>query len=516
MANLAKGLIMELALFTVALSGFIALSYEILWYRTITIVSGSAAASFGLMLGFYLFGLALGAWYAGTWCRQMTGEGDRRLLRRTAAFLLLANAIAFMVLPTFAWTATIGAWPLSFAAVAVSSALFGAVLPLVSHFAVPPDRRAGRSMSHLYVANIVGSTVGSFMTGFVLLDLWPLRIIAVVLLVLGCSASAALYALSGPGTRLLEGLSLAGAVALAGVSVAPHLFGNFYEKLLFGPSAEGQPAFDQVIENRSGVITVTPDGTVYGSGAYDGRISLDLFHDRNIIFRAYAIAALHPAPREALMIGLGGGAWAQVLAHHPSLEKLTIVEINPGYTEVIARHPEVASLLRNPKVEIITDDGRRWLRRHPDRRFDLIVSNTTLHWRAHSTNLLSVEFLHVVRPHLNRGGIYYFNTTYSNAALKTALSVFHHGVRVVNFVAVSMDPLRFDEERLREVLQNYSIDGHRLIDSRSEADRQRLDLVLRAADIEDRSSVLQRLAAVPLVTDDNMLTEWYPSPDRWR
>jgi hypothetical protein len=79
-----------------------------------------------------------------------------------------------------------------------------------------------------------------------------------------------------------------------------------------------------------------------------------------------------------------------------------------------------------------------------------------------------------------------------------------------------MDPLRFDEERLREVLQNYSIDGHRLIDSRSEADRQRLDLVLRAADIEDRSSVLQRLAAVPLVTDDNMLTEWYPSPDRWR
>ncbi len=186
---------MELALFTVALSGFIALSYEILWYRTITMVSGGAAASFGLMLGFYLFGLALGAWHGGVWCRQKA-QGDRRLLPRTAGFLLLANAVAFMVLPAFAWTAMIGAWPVAFAVVVVSSALFGAVLPLVSHFAVAPDRRAGRSMSRLYVANIVGSTLGSFLTGFVLLDLWPLRTIAVILLALGCAASATLYALS--------------------------------------------------------------------------------------------------------------------------------------------------------------------------------------------------------------------------------------------------------------------------------------------------------------------------------
>jgi len=508
---------MELALFTVALSGFIALSYEILWYRTITMVSGGAAASFGLMLGFYLFGLALGAWHGGIWCRKVKGEGDRRLLHRTAGFLLLANAVAFIVMPAFAWTARIAAWPVAFAFVAVSSALFGAVLPLVSHFAITPDRRAGRSLSRLYVANIVGSTLGSFLTGFVLLDLWPLRTIAVILLVLGCAAAAMLYWLSSLGAGApLRGFATAGAVAMVGIGVARPLFGRFYESLIFGPSASQLPAFEQVIENRSGVITVTPDGTVYGSGAYDGRISLDLFHDRNIIVRAYAIAGLHPAPRQALMIGLGGGAWAQVLAHHPSLEKLTIVEINPGYTQVIAHHPEVASLLRNPKVELITDDGRRWLRRHPDRRFDLIVSNTTLHWRAHSTNLLSVEFLRIVQPHLNPGGVYYFNTTYSNAALKTALSVFHYGVRVVNFVAVSMDPLRFDQARLHEVLQNYSIDGHRLIDSHSATERQRLDIVLRATDVEDRSSVLQRLAGVPLVTDDNMFTEWYPSPDRWR
>src|SRR5439155_3261868 len=168
-ATWPEGLTMGLALFAVAVSGFIALSYEILWYRTITMVSGGAAASFGLMLGFYLFGLALGAWYGGVWCRRLIGRNDRRLLHRTAGFLLLANAVAFMVLPAFAWTAMIGAWPLAFAVVAVSSALFGGVLPLVSHFAVAPNRRAGRSMSRLYVDNIVGSILVRFLTCFLLL-----------------------------------------------------------------------------------------------------------------------------------------------------------------------------------------------------------------------------------------------------------------------------------------------------------------------------------------------------------
>jgi spermidine synthase len=36
---------------------------------------------------------------------------------------------------------------------------------------------------------------------------------------------------------------------------------------------------------------------------------------------------------------------------------------------LIAGWPEVASVLRNPKVNIITDDGRRWLS-HGEKQFD--------------------------------------------------------------------------------------------------------------------------------------------------
>ena len=48
------------------------------------------------------------------------------------------------------------------------------------------------------------------------------------------------------------------------------------------------------------------------------------------------------------MIGMGSGSWAQIVANNPDVETLTIVEINPGYVQLIAEEPLVASVLDNP------------------------------------------------------------------------------------------------------------------------------------------------------------------------
>jgi spermidine synthase len=504
-----------LALAAVALGGFISLSYEILWYRAISIASGATASAFGLLLGFYLLGLAVGAWMAGRRCENPDARGDRRLLLRTAGFFLLANAIGFLVLPGLACFARFGVWPLGLVLVMIAAAMFGAVLPLISHFAVGPSRLAGRGVSYLYVANIVGSVAGSFLTGFLLLDILPLRGVALVLALLGYLVALALLGLSRPERRTLAAGAIGACVlALASVVLTPTLFGRFYESLLFGYGSAEHPAFEQVVENRSGVITVTPDGTVYGNGAYDGRLTTRLVGDRNLVVRAYAIAALHPAPRRALMIGMGGGAWAQIVANNPLVEELTIVEINPGYLDVVRSSREVASLLSNPKVKVVIDDGRRWLNRNPDRRFDLIVANTTQHWRAHATHLLSVEFLDLVKRHLAPGGVYYFNTTYSHAALNTAMRVFPSGVLVVNFAAVG-DSVPFDRDRLRRVLTQYTIDGQPVLRVDHPEDRQKLEEVVNL-EVFNRDVVLRRSGSAGVVTDDNMLTEWHPSVENWQ
>jgi spermidine synthase len=68
----------------------------------------------------------------------------------------------------------------------------------------------------------------------------------------------------------------------------------------------------------------------------------------------------------------------------------------------------VAGVVDHPKVRIEIDDARRWLVRNRERRFDVIVSNTTPHWRAHVTNLLSAEFLALAKSRLNPGGILFY------------------------------------------------------------------------------------------------------------
>src|SRR4029077_10905198 len=102
-----------------------------------------------------------------------------------------------------------------------------------------------------------------------------------------------------------------------------------------------------------------------------------------------------------------------VIANHPEVEDFDIVEINPGYLHLVADYPALRSVLRNPKVHIYIDDARRWLLAHPDKKYDAMIANTSFHWRDHSSQLLSKDYLAIIKAHLQPGGVYYYNTTES-------------------------------------------------------------------------------------------------------
>jgi hypothetical protein len=275
------------------------------------------------------------------------------------------------------------------------------------------------------------------------------------------------------------------------------------------------------VENRSGIVTVDRHGAVFGNGAYDGHFNVDLTHDVNGIVRPYALSLFHPAPRDVLMIGLASGSWAQVLVNNPEVGSLTIVEINPGYAGLIAGNASVASVLTHPKVTLVTDDGRRWLRLNAQRRFDAIVINSTFHFRANATNLLSADFHAILKDHLSPGGIAFYNTTDSGRVQRTGCSSFAHGARFMNHMVLSSTPIAWDFARWRRVLEAYRIDGRPIVDlSHAEhvkglerlmalESQTRPDAARAPRDsIEPCAKVLARTAGQELVTDDNMGTEW--------
>jgi spermidine synthase len=498
------------ALVLSAASGFIALSFELLWYRAYAIALMARPQAFGVLLGGYLAGIAAGAWCAHRACRHQ--PAPRRAARRLSWTLGAAALAGALLVPVFARFVSVSRhWEIAVLLVAVASAGLGAILPLTAAACDAGPERAGTVSAHLYAANILGSVAGTVLTGFVLMDRWSLAGLLTAAST-GELALATWIAAIGSGRRQAWRVAAATMVVVAGVWAARDaLYARTFERLFFRMEFSPAKEFRELVENRSGVIGVTSDGAVFGSGVYDGMYNVQLRRaGENFIHRAFAVAALHPAPREVLLIGLSSGSWAAVIANLPGVERVTIVEINPGYLQLLPRHVPSNGLLADPRVHIEIDDGRHWLRRHPDRRFDVIVANTTYHWRAEASNLLSVEFLSLVRRHLNGGGVYYYNATGQPRAERTGVEVFPFGWRLYNMMAVSDAPIEPDLKRLDAVMRDVQVYGTRPLDPQSPEDAHLRAVIVEdiARDLEPRARIVSRTMSAALITDDNMGTEW--------
>jgi len=510
-----------LSLFAALVCGFIALAYEILWYRAFAFTSGGSAATFPLLLSAYLAGMAEGALLARIICER-SGRGPRTL-RATAAFAIGVNVFSFLVIPVLMRVVGFAAWGWALPVVALSAAALGAILPLVCHLAISPDGRAGSRLSYVYAANVFGSVAGSLVTGYVLLRFWDTPTIARVLMIAGIALAGLLALSSTRGKeRLIWVAGVAAVLAVCG-GASHRLYARLYERLLYKDLYSGT-RFEHLIENPLGVVAVTSDHRVFGGGLYDGVARVDIDDDQNTLIGAFIIPALHASPRRVLMLGLGAGTWTQVIAGLTMVDDITVVESNPAYLELLQDHPDVASLLHNSKVHIVVDDGRRWLERKTSGPFDVIVANTRASWRSNASALLSADFMRLVRGRLAPGGLFYFNTAGAQGAFAGAFATFPHGARFLNFAAVSDKPVAFDAARWQKALIAYRFDGRSPFDPATALGTKRLRAFLTAPydakgwfgapALESRTSMLARLKGTVPVTDDNMGTEWraiYPS-----
>jgi predicted membrane-bound spermidine synthase len=517
---------LPMAMLLAGLSGFIALGFEIAWFRVFAMSSADRAPAFALLLSTFLAGVAAGSFVS----EKLTQKADPQTVVLVIGALLLVSGGISAYLPALIATARVHSWSFLTPAPAffLTAAMLGSVLPLLCQLSVSADEKAGTGVSLIYVSNILGSVLGSLGIGFVLMQYFGLRQISLQLGFVAVLTGGMVLFLARKESRLPPAWALVLFVAaLVAVPLASSSFDSLYEKLIFGSRDEARTAFAHVVENRNGVISVTKDDAVFGGGVYDGFFRVDPSHDVNLIIRALFLSAVHPAPKRILMVGLSSGSWGQVFASHPQLESLDVVEINPGYLQLIPQYPVVRSLLQNPKVHIYIDDGRRWLVAHPEERYDAIICNSTYFWRDHSTGLLSVEFLKMARAHMNPGGIYYFNTTESAEGIATALHVFPYGVRVINFLAVSDSPVEISTSRWIETMRQYKIDGRYLFDpadalaqhvlAQYEQFANTINLRPVQFGLQGSDSLRKNYGRERLITDNNMGREWeLDVPIPWR
>jgi spermidine synthase len=480
--------------------GFLSLSQEILWIRLVSFVNFGMPQAFAFTLTFYLLGIGLGALVGRKICAKSTS-----LYRDIVRVLLISALFDFAAPWLYAASVHRGAEVPLLAMLLVISALIKSILfPIVHQLGTDANgARIASSFARVYVSNILGSTLGPLVTGFFLLDLLPLQTSFMLLawLVLAVAFATAVIARLPP-------YGYAGAALLA-FGLAPFALSNSLLTMVANPAFPG--AIDNLIENRNGVIGTVKDSengdVVLGGNTYDGRINIDLGRNSNFIDRTFVSMALHPHPRRILMIGLSGGAWARIVSAYPDVKQVDVVEINPGYIELIRRYPEVEPVLRDPRFKIQIDDGRRWLKRHPDEKYDVVIMNTTYHWRAYTTNLVSDTFLAELRKHLNPGGLLSYNSTGSNDIVKTASLVFKHAYRYSNFVIASDVDFRAEWPNLHGRIAHALMALNRRA-TLTEMEEERLDDIDHAKIFT--VSELEKESGRPLeiVTEQNMITEF--------
>ncbi len=494
-------------------SGFVSLSYEVLWARMFSFSAAGSAAAFPMLLGLFLAGIAVGA----RWSKRFS-KGQATFapgpLRSVAAFVATSSIAGWLVIPVMAWFLTLheaipGYTALYF--VFGAACLFGAQLPLLMHFGIEANERVGARLSYVYVANIIGSVSGSFITGFFWLDVAPTPQIVTTLTVLGLALATTLFAVTRPAPRQVAFAIVAACVlAIAVVSLKSSVYDGALERLFYGARYEGQ-RFVHIIENRGGIIAVDDKEVTYSGGVYDGTFSTDIVDDVNGIIRPFSMSAFHPNPKTVLVIGLATGSWSRVIADHPDVERVIVVEINAAYYELLKAFDE-NHILSHPKVEHHIDDGRRWLNHNP-MTYDVIVSNSSFHQRGFSSTLLSEEAFSLMRQRLNPGGVLMVNTTGSQRVLATGCHVFEDCQAFYRAGIFSNAPLETNPQRLRDILTRYVIEGKSVLDLNNPEHQSRLDTIIGTFDGRTpgyfNSEETRKLSeGFETITDSNMGHEW--------
>jgi spermidine synthase len=153
----------------------------------------------------------------------------------------------------------------------------------------------------------------------------------------------------------------------------------------------------------------------------DDPTALDLRYSKSII----AALALHPEPKDVLLVGLGGASIPKFIGKHWPHIRIDIVELDPGVVRVCQ---EYFAFKGGPQMRVILMDGRMYLKR-ARKQYDIILLDAYAadHVPFHLT---TVEFLRLVRDHLKPGGVaasnlweYGINRFY-HAELRTFQEVF--------------------------------------------------------------------------------------------
>ncbi|MYA33865.1 MAG: spermine synthase [Gemmatimonadales bacterium] len=393
-----------------AISGFIALGYEVVWARILYIHSSHAAYSFSLMLTVFLAGLALGG-AGGSWVLRRR----RATLRHFGAIQLAIGLLAVLILHAFARLPALhldewfGGYTvayeflIAFVTLFPPTVLLGALFPVVgSLYTLERARAVGLRIGRVNAFNTVGAIAGSLGAGFVLVPLLGLRNTTVALAVLNLALGAAALRFDRGGRRALR-FAPAGAVVatIAAVAILPAGFylGSYYtevDRLIF---------YKEGVETTVAVLEVPEDN--YKISFVNGRDEVPTDRASMSAFRllGHLPPLLRPGARNALVLSFGNGIATGTMNTH-DIPVIDAVDLSPEMMEAAAVYSEENyDVLDSDRLRLHVEDGRNFLLRR-EGSYDIISVDATHPANASSWALFTSEFYQLIERRLAEDGVF--------------------------------------------------------------------------------------------------------------
>jgi spermidine synthase len=480
------------------LSSFLALGYQLVWYRLASLSGWEAMPGlFGWVLGFYLLGIVLGSMlfarlaafaerhgiglFAGLQFgtaavavlgliafREIGLQGDNIaynhviwLFRGIADHIATGTLFGAGFFDVFGRFADLVLWSLRFALlITVPMLVQGMCFPLVSRLCMTSYRSSGRQIGWVYLVSIFGSVAGTFLMGFVIMPAIGLHAAFLLLTVLGIGGGVVAWGLQ---RRFIDrpthqrALVATAAVAIASLTAITLLPSNLYRWVI-------NRNVTTVVEGITGAAyieeTRLPDGrteaAIWLNDVRHGAFAPTIDSDDYIMMSA--AVNLHHGPSRALVIGIGNGTMLAALAQHREIRRIDVAEISRELVPALLSRPEyplIHRVLTDSRVAINLTDGRMYLNR-TDQTYDIIATAPFFAWHNYAGYLYSVEMFQAIRSRLNPGGIFctlndhWYSPEMRMTQMKSFASVFPHFYTLTDrqILCGSPDPLPLDPKRI--------------------------------------------------------------------
>lgn len=500
----------------VIISGFASLGLEIVWFRLMLQFVTATTEAFTAMLTTVLGGIALGGLVAALILRSRRDHSAALGIAQSMTGIAAVMSMSFLLWTVQKGWDTMGLWPAVLIAILAPSFFMGLGFPLALGIAA---RSAGvvdrselvRRIGGLYSLNVAGAIAGSLGAGFLLL---PTAGSVNTLIAL-----AALFLLSG----LWVVLSRRGVWRWAAALVLAASF--------FLVARDLPDPFRVAIDRRYGNLLLefwrdegAQTAVSVHASQFQHVLYLDGLHQANdqpamvALHRAigHLPMVLHGAPKDVLVVGMGGGATPGAVSQHAGAH-VQVVELSDSVRKAAPFFAHVNyDLLNRPNVTVRIDDGRNFLSL-TEQRFDVITADIIQPGHAGAGHVYSQEYFTLVRNALKDDGVVlqwigHRPFVEYTLIMRTFLAVFPHATlwNDANFMVGTLQPLRIDPGALARIRRHPETrDALDAVGLRQFDDLRKL---FTAGPDEMRAFV----GAGPVLTDDRPLVEyhhWLPRPE---